>query len=144
MLSFLPDQEPPPHSTPPCTLICQAKSTEWFLEEKAFSLSDDLSPPPPPGSPHLLVSSTWATHMKIDKERQLADRGRSQIIRLRESLVLYESFKTLGCQATNSNCLARSEYPLWSFTMSYEVTLTSSAGLCNGLKGTVAWDCFLA
>jgi hypothetical protein len=28
MLSFLPDQEPPPHSTPPCTLICQAKSTE--------------------------------------------------------------------------------------------------------------------
>ncbi len=65
-----------------------------IIEEQAFSLSNDLAPPPsPPPSPVCKRQSG-----RLRKERQLADGrewGRGQIIRWRESLILYKSLNTL-------------------------------------------------
>ncbi len=90
----------------PGTTACHLESNGWFIEGQAFSLSYDLVPPPPPPS-KLDRRHIW----KTEKERQLADGrgargrkgwGRCQIIRRRESLVLFKSFNTL-C-ATHLNC----------------------------------------
>ncbi len=95
------------YTTHPCTItFCQypwllflyirvddTESIEWSKEGQAFSLSYDLAPPPlPPPFARPVI------HRKTKKERQLAHergRGRSQIIREREHLVLYKSFNSL-------------------------------------------------
>jgi hypothetical protein len=62
-----------------------------LVEDQAFSPSYDLAPRPPPPS-FSRQQARLATHMKTNKERQLADvrggrgEGRSQILRRQESL----------------------------------------------------------
>ncbi len=69
---------------------------ESFIEDQAFLwLLIWLLPRP---SPSPLMSGSSTDNTQTEKERQLADRGGgggSQIIRLEESLVLYNSFNTL-------------------------------------------------
>ncbi len=78
------------------------ESFEWFIESQAFSRSYDSAPRPPP--PHFpvsnWVSSTGDTQEDWERETNCwRERGRgwgrSQIIRRRESLILYKSFNTL-------------------------------------------------
>ncbi len=57
-------------SPPPEKCKISPESTEWFMEDKAFSSSYNLAPPPP-----LPFSRQWArraTHKKTEKERQCA------------------------------------------------------------------------
>jgi hypothetical protein len=70
---------------------------EGFIEDQAFTPSQDLAPPTPP-SPLSSVSSTGDTLRKrynLLTEEGVRGLGRSQIIRRRDSLVLYKSFNTL-------------------------------------------------
>ncbi len=75
-----------------------AERIEWFEEDWAFSRSYELAPPPPPLAS---VNSTGDTQEDWEKrettfwwEGRRKRWGRSQIIRRRESLVLYKSFNT--------------------------------------------------
>jgi hypothetical protein len=71
------------------------ESTECIIESQAFSPSCDLAPPSP------VTYVRPATQRKTEKEKQFADGrvrrewGRSQIIRRRESLLLYKLVDTL-------------------------------------------------
>ncbi len=85
--------------------IGQNKEIEWFTEDQAFSPSNDMAPPPtqPMHSPLPSISSTRTeTHWETDKkttcwrERGGREWGRSQIIRQRESQVLYINHSILS------------------------------------------------
>ncbi len=55
----------------PCHRYSPTESIKWFIEEQAFSPSNDLAPTPPPLPS---VSSTGGTQDDWEWERQLADR----------------------------------------------------------------------
>jgi hypothetical protein len=81
--------------------ICAGtESMEWFLEDQAFSRSYDLAPPPsPPPTPSLVSMFLFLSFRVCRRPSLLTGEGwrgwrRSQIIRRRENLVFYKSFKT--------------------------------------------------
>jgi hypothetical protein len=74
-----------------------SKSIEWFIEDQSFSPCYDLAPysPPPSPSPVSSLSPPVCRQSSLLTEEGESGWGRSQIIRMRESLVLYKSFNTL-------------------------------------------------
>ncbi len=79
-----------------------AESIEWFIENQAFSQSYDAAPPPPTPSPSP-VTKLDRQHTGRLRKRDNWWKGEgwrnrwtwNQIIRQRESLVLYKSFDIL-------------------------------------------------
>ncbi len=75
------------------------ESIEWFLKDQAFSSSYDLAPPPSsPPSPIRKIdrrhSEDWESEPTCSRGKGEGC-GRSQIVRGRESMVLYKSFSNL-------------------------------------------------
>ncbi len=60
-----------------------SESIKWFIEEQAFSPSYDFNPPP-------LLPLSPSKHTRRLSKRWGTGRGRNQIVRRRESLVLYK------------------------------------------------------
>jgi hypothetical protein len=72
---------------------------QWFIEEQAYSPSYDLAAhPPPPTSPVSKLDGRYTGRLRKEDNLMTGKRGRgcgrSQIVRRRESLVLYKSFNT--------------------------------------------------
>ncbi len=117
---------------------CRPESIESFIEDQASPPSYDFahSPLQPPSLSRQKVRP--ATHRKTETDKKLAGWrdggggwGRSQIIRRRESLVLYKSFNTLFCRlcfvhcANNHACVgvqAISNTPYKVVILSYNMT----------------------
>ncbi len=87
-----------------------SKSIEWFIEDQAISPSYDLAPQPPSSLPlsYQQLVSSCVSAVELTDGRGGSGWGRSQIIRMRESLVLYKSFNTLWVIDLNRTriCLA--------------------------------------
>ncbi len=82
---------------------CKTESIKWCIEDQASWPSYDLATPPPlPPSPvrklPLFLSLPMCRRSSLLMEEGGTGWGRSQIIGLRESMVLYKSFKTLSCK----------------------------------------------
>ncbi len=116
-----PPPNPPTHPTPqPHTLQCIAdlnqilsatqvysngyylkgssgpESFEWFIEDQAFSSSNNLAPSPTPSPVSKLALRLAVCYTGRANWRDGGGGwGRSQIVRLWESLVLYKYFNTL-------------------------------------------------
>ena len=79
-------------------IITRTRSLKWIIEDQAFSPSYDLAPPSPSSSASKL---DWRRAGRLRKRDNLLTgdggwgRGRSQIIRRRRSLDLYNSVNTL-------------------------------------------------
>ncbi len=86
------------------------ESIQWFIEDQAFSRSYDFDlAPSQPSSPLSHQQVVSLSHSSCASPVELTDgrggRGwwRSQIIRPRESLVLYKSFNTLWVKLIHSS-----------------------------------------
>jgi hypothetical protein len=75
-----------------------AESFQWFIEGQAFSSSYNLLPNP--HSCHQVVSLSQFFFLCVIGRSCRGERGRGQIIRQRESLVLYKSFNSLWYRET--------------------------------------------
>ncbi len=89
-------------------------SVEYFIEDLAFSPSYQLAPSPPPLSPisqlSLFLSPPVFRRPSLRRGKGGSAWGTSQIIRRRETLVLYVSINTLCCRRS-ANC---SQFGSWS------------------------------
>ncbi len=72
------------------------ESIEWFIGEQPFLRSCDSAPRPPPSSPDSLSRYSCVSLVELTERR--GGWARSQIIRPRESLALYNSHNTLWFQ----------------------------------------------
>ncbi len=89
-----------------------SESIEWFIEEHAFSLSYDLAPHTPHPSPVCTLSlflSLLVRRRPSLQTRKGDRRGWNQIIRRRESLVLYKLFNIIWPSLYNWKTSCRGE-----------------------------------
>ncbi len=73
------------------TIRATSESVDWFIQDQAFSASNDLAPPQPLAPAFSPVSKHGRQHAeRLRKRRREKGWGRSQIIRLWESLFHYK------------------------------------------------------
>ncbi len=131
--------------------ILHLESIKWFLENQAFSPSYDLAPSPPshPFRQQVvsLYQSSGVSPVQLTEGRGRRGCGRSQIIRWRESLVLYKSFNALWLlpqqMCFDASFQSRSEQTVHQESaalpnISYNYRLKQS-NFSTNLVGSVPW-----